>query len=75
MVIPIYNKDIYNYIQSESANLKFIRECFDFVYSGIQVNEAGTKVLLTTTDGDTMVINLESYIHNEIMNFSDLLHD
>lgn len=73
MVIPIYNKDIYNYIQSESANLKFIRECFDFVYSGIQVNEAGTKVLLTTNDGDTMVINLESYIHNEIMNFSDLL--
>lgn len=75
MIIPIYNKDIYNYIQSESANLKFIRECFDFVYSGIQVNEAGTKVLLTTNDGDTMVINLESYIHNEIMNFSDLLHD
>ena len=70
-IIPITNDHVINFIQAQSSNLKFVRECFDFAYSGIQVNESGTKVLLTTNDGDTMVINMESYIHNELMNYAD----
>ena len=49
---------------------KFVRENFDFMYSGIKVNEAGTKVLLTTNEGDTLVVNMENYIHNELMNYA-----
>jgi hypothetical protein len=70
-IIPITNDHVINFIQAQSSNLKFVRECFDFAYSGIQVNESGTKVLLTTNDGETMVINMESYIHNELMNYAD----
>lgn len=70
MILPITNEKVINFLQAESSNLKFVRECFDFAYSGINVNEAGTKVVLTTNDGDTMVVNMESYIHNELMNYA-----
>jgi hypothetical protein len=70
ILIPITNNDVISFLQTESSNLKLVRECFDFVYSGITVNKDGTKVLLTTNAGDTMVVNMESYIHNEIMNFA-----
>lgn len=69
-VNPIINKDVISFIEQDSNNLKFVRECFDFAYSGIQTNKSGTKVILTTNEGDTMVINMESYIHNELMNYS-----
>lgn len=68
---PITNDSVINFIQQESSNLKFLRECFDFVYDGITVNESGSKVLLTTNDGDTIVVNLESYIHNELSKYND----
>lgn len=70
ILIPINNDDVIRYIQSESANLKFIRECFDFAYNRISVNEAGTKVILNTNDGDTLVVNIESYIHDELMKYN-----
>ena len=70
MIVPVTNDKIINYLQSESGNLKFVRENFDFMYSGIKVNEAGTKVLLTTNEGDTLVVNMENYIHNELMNYA-----
>ena len=75
-MIPITNKDIVNYLQCESGNIKFIKECFDFAYTGIQLNENNSKVILTEKEtGDTIVINLESYVHNEIMNYASDLVD
>ena len=71
MIIPITNDRVISFLQAESSNLKFVKECFDFVYSGIQVNEAGTKVMLTTNAGETIVVNTESYIHNELMHYAD----
>ncbi len=68
-VIKLSNNNVINFIKTESANLKFVRECFDFVYTGIQLNENGSRVYLTTTDGDTLAINLENYIANELMNY------
>ena len=68
--IPITNTDVINYIQSESSDLKFLRECFDFAYSGISVNEAGTKVTLTESNGNIIVVNLENYVHQELMNYA-----
>jgi hypothetical protein len=69
-ITPIKNEQVLSYIQSQSGNYKFIKECFDFVYKDIVVNEAGTKVFLTTNEGETLVVPIESYIHNELMNYA-----
>ena len=68
-VIKLSNSNVINFIKTESANLKFVRECFDFAYTGIQLNENGSRVYLTTTDGDTLAIELENYIASELMNY------
>ena len=75
-VIPITNKDVISFLQCQSSNLKFVKECFDFVYSGIQLNENNSKVILTEKEnGNTIVINLEDYVHNELMAYaSDMLN-
>lgn len=70
MVTPIRNEQVLNFLQEQSGNLKFIKECFDFVYKDIVVNEKGTKVFLTTNEGDTLVVPMESYVHNELMNYA-----
>lgn len=69
-IVTFNNEAVIKFIQQESANLKFLQECLDFAYQGIALNEAGTKVILNTDAGDTMVINLESYIHNELMRYA-----
>lgn len=70
IAIPIINSDVIKFLQTESSNLKFVRECFDFAYTGIQANPSGTKVILTTNEGDTLVVNMESYVHDELMKYS-----
>ena len=71
MIVPITDERVVDYIKSESANLKFVRECFDFMYNGINVNESGTKVILTSKANETICINIENYIHKEMMRYSD----
>lgn len=69
LVVPFDKQQVLSFIQSESANLKFVNEMFDFVYNDIVVNEAGTKVSMRDLEtGDILVVNVESYIHNEISN-------
>lgn len=69
--LTIINKEsLYNYLMSESADMKFIRECFDIVYKDIQVNKNGTKVLLSIDEGNTIVVPIESHIHNELMKYA-----
>mgnify|MGYP003292379070 CR=1 FL=1 len=68
-IIPVTNQKVIDYIRSESANLKFVKENFDFMYDSITVNEDATSVSLTCHNGDILVVNLESYIHNEIMTY------
>ena len=69
-VIPVTNQSVINYIQSQSSNIKFVKECFDFAYDSVNVNEGGSTVTLTTKEGDILVINLERYIHNELMEYA-----
>ena len=69
-IIPITNESVINYIKAESSNIKFVRECFDFVYDSIRVNESGSSVILTTKEGDILVVNLERYIHKELMDYA-----
>ena len=68
-VISLTNKNVIDFIKHESANIKFVRECFDFVYSGIKLNENGSRVYLTTNEGETLAINLENYVASELMNY------
>lgn len=70
LIVPIVNETVISFIQAQSSNLKFVKENLDFMYSGIRVNENGTKVLLTSKAGETLVINMESYIHNELMTYA-----
>lgn len=69
-ISPIEKEDVINYIRHESASLKFLQECFDFVYNDIKVTHNGTKVLLSEKGGNTIVVPLESYVHNELMNYA-----
>lgn len=69
-IIPIDRQDVINFIREESNSLKFLRECFDFVYDDIQVTNNGTRVLLSEKSGDTIVVPIEAHIHNELMNYA-----
>ena len=68
MLIPINNESVINYIKEESLNLKQIRESFDLLYDDISLVNGKSQVRLTDRAGSSFVINLESYIHNEIIN-------
>lgn len=74
-IIPITNQSVIDYIKSESANLKFLEENFDFMYNTIQVNEAASQVILTCDTGDTIVVNLERYINDEIRNYASSISE
>lgn len=73
-VEPFYNSSVVNYVKSESANFKFLKECFDFAYDTISLNEDASRVSLKTKDGDTIVVNLEKYIQNDIMEYCDFMN-
>lgn len=68
VLIPITNDSVINYIKSESANFKTIKESYDLLYDNIELINRGTQVKLTDRAGGIFVVNLESYIHDEIMN-------
>lgn len=68
LVIPITNTAVLNYIKEESANFKTIKESYDLLYDNIELINRGTQVKLTDRAGGIFVANLESYIHDEIMN-------
>ena len=68
-VIPVMNQQVVDYVKSESANIKSIINTFDTLYeSAILVNN-GKAVSLKIKGGDTIIVNLESYIQDEIMNW------
>lgn len=70
-VTPFNNQQVFDYIHNESGNLKYLSDFFDFAYSDITVNERGTKVSLVDKEsGDIMVINMEEYVHNNLMDFA-----
>lgn len=67
MVIPITNQSVIDYIKSESCNIKQIKESFDLLYDDIKLINGKSQVQLTDRAGSIYVINLENYIHNEII--------
>lgn len=69
LLVPITNDSVISYIKAESANFYKIKESFDLLYNDISLIENNTKVQLSDKNGDILIINLEAYIHNEIMNY------
>ena len=75
MMIPITNEKVIDFIKSSSKHLKFVQECFDFAYDRVEVDKNKANAILTTKAGDIMVVNLENYIHNELINYADEFKD
>ena len=68
ILTPITTSDMVSYIQSESTNMKLFKEFFDLNYNDMKLINGGRQVQLTDKIGSVYVMNLESYIHDEIMN-------
>jgi len=68
-ISPITNEKIMDYIKSESANIKTVMESFEMLYENVSLVDKGRRVQLMTKEGSLFVVNLESYIHDEIMNY------
>lgn len=68
MIEPITNESVIKYIQAESANMKIFKEFFDLNYDSMKLINNGRQVQLTDKVGGVFVMNLENYIHDEIMN-------
>lgn len=67
--VPITNQSVIDYVKTESANINVIKESLDFLYENISIVDNGQRVLMSDNSGNTLVINLENYITNEIMNY------
>lgn len=69
VLIPIINQQVVDYIKQESANVKSIINTFDTLYESAIIVNGGKQVQLSLASGDKMVVNLEQYIADEIMNY------
>ena len=81
-MIPIETLDennsesIANFVKANSNNLKFVNEYFDFKYDKIEISNNGSNVILREAGcQNILIVNLESYIHNELMNYSSAVSD
>lgn len=66
-IVPIMNSEIMNYIKTESANVSRILDQVDTFYESAKLE--GNHVRLVAKNGDIFMINLESYIQDEIAEF------
>ena len=69
LLVPINNQSVIDYIKTESCNFHKIKESFDLLYETIVPIDNCTKIQMTDRFGSTIVVNLEDYIHNEIMDY------
>lgn len=69
ILIPITNQGVVDLLKHDSANIKSLKEMFDFAYTDMYLNEDGTKVTLKDNSGYTTVVNVEQHIHNELMDY------
>lgn len=72
-IAPITNENVINYIKSESANFKTIKESFDIFYDTIALVENGQYIQMVDKEGHTLMIRTENYIRNEIMDYAGSL--
>lgn len=70
VVIPVINQQVVDYIKQESTNVKSIINTFETLYESAIICGNGKQVQLNLADGSgKIVVNLEQYIQDEIMNY------
>lgn len=69
VLVPFNNEAVRRYIMSESANLQMIKDSFDIFYESISILPNG-QVQMVDKLGSVMIVNLESYIQQEIMDYA-----
>lgn len=69
ILIPVVNDQVVSYIKEESANVKSILDTFGALYESAMIVNNGKNVALTLDSGETMLVNLEQYIQDEIYNY------
>lgn len=69
LFVPIDNQKVINYIKESSGNISSIVESFEMLYDKIELMPNGRQVKLVMESGDMIMVNLETHIQNEIMDF------
>lgn len=69
LLIPITNDSVLSYIKSESANIKTILNNFNTLYESVELINNGSAVQLMSKTGSLFIVNLETYIQDEIMGY------
>lgn len=69
LAVPITQKKVIEYVKEESKNLKQVIDTLELVYENIRLADNGNQVILEHVNGDKFIVNLESYIRNDIMDF------
>lgn len=69
IVIPFNTPQVVNYIKSQSKNIKTIKESMEMFFDDFEVIDEGRKVKMVSNSGNIVVVNLETYIRNEIMDY------
>lgn len=69
ILTPIMNQKVCDFIKEESANVKFIVDTFETLYESAIIVDQGKRVALTTTDGKKVIVNLEQYVQDAIMDW------
>lgn len=69
VLIPITTDSMVSFIKQESANIKSVLESFDTLFTNIKVIDNGKAVQMVTNEGTVMVITLENYVQNQIMDY------
>lgn len=69
IVIPITNDQVVSFVKEESANLNIALNTFDVFYESMSVVDHGRNLRMVDRAGNTLIINLEGYVQNEIMDY------
>lgn len=67
--IPFDNKGVINFITQESSNVAIALNNFDVFYESMELNRDKTRLTMTDHFGSTIVIPLEKYVQNQIMDY------
>lgn len=67
---PIMKDDVKKFVIEESSNFNMIKESFDIFYDTIKLDEDGHHIIMQTKEGDLLVVSLEQYVQNEILDYA-----
>ena len=67
---PIMNDDVRKFVMAESSNFNVIKESFDIFYDTIKLDEDGNHIIMQTKEGDLLVVSLEQYVQNELIDYA-----